>query len=172
MLLVAGDGGVRVGAPQVQNARVIAEVVEHLRGDKIRIFKYKNKTRYRRRMGHRQDFTRLTIREILTSAPEADKPPAKPRRAAGKAAAPAPAKGRAETEAPAPVEAETPEPQVAAAEGEAQAPAKRSRARRPAKTEAAEASVETPPEADVAPKPARRPRAKKAAPAEAADTGE
>jgi large subunit ribosomal protein L21 len=44
---------------------VRAEVVGEARGEKIVVFKYKNKKRYRRRTGHRQDYTRLVIREIL-----------------------------------------------------------------------------------------------------------
>ena len=39
--------------------------MEHGRGPKIIVFKYKNKTRYRRKTGHRQDYTRLAIRQIL-----------------------------------------------------------------------------------------------------------
>jgi large subunit ribosomal protein L21 len=53
-----------VGTPVVDGARVLAEVLEHGRDKKILVFKYKNKTRYRRRYGHRQDFTRLAIRQI------------------------------------------------------------------------------------------------------------
>jgi len=64
VLLLGGDGDVRVGTPTVEGARVVAEVVEHGRDKKIVGFKYKAKTRYRRKWGHRQDYTRLAIRRI------------------------------------------------------------------------------------------------------------
>lgn len=80
VLLVAADDGVQVGRPMVEGARVVAEVVEHLRGEKIRVFKYKNKTRYRRRKGHRQNYTRLTIRRIVTATAEREEAEAKPKR--------------------------------------------------------------------------------------------
>lgn len=66
VLLLGGDGEAKIGAPLVDGAKVVAEVIEHLRGDKIRIFKYKNKTRRRQRMGHRQDLTRLQVTQIVT----------------------------------------------------------------------------------------------------------
>jgi large subunit ribosomal protein L21 len=66
VLMIAGNGDVRIGQPTVEGARVIAEVVEHGREPKIIVFKYKSKTRYRRRRGHRQGYTRLAIRQILT----------------------------------------------------------------------------------------------------------
>src|SRR2546423_14060911 len=76
--MVGGEGYMEVGTPTVDGARVMAEVLEHGRDRKILVFKYKNKTRYRRRHGHRQDFTRLAIRQILLQgeepAPVAEKP--------------------------------------------------------------------------------------------------
>ena len=74
----------QIGNPFVDGARVMAEVLEHGRDRKILVFKYKNKTRYRRRHGHRQGFTRLAIRQILTDrrevAVEEEKQPARPSR--------------------------------------------------------------------------------------------
>jgi len=67
VLLVAGENGVTVGTPTVPGARVRAEIVDRLRGKKLLVFKYKNKVRYRRKMGHRQVMTRLAIREIIAS---------------------------------------------------------------------------------------------------------
>jgi large subunit ribosomal protein L21 len=64
VLLVAGDEGVEVGRPLVAGARVVAEVVEQTKGDKIIVFRYKRKVRYRRKTGHRQRLTRLRIKEI------------------------------------------------------------------------------------------------------------
>ena len=88
VLLLGGAGDVRIGTPIVDGARVLAEVIEHGRDKKILVFKYKNKTRYRRRHGHRQDFTRLAIREILTEGQQATAVAEKPKRPARKKAAP------------------------------------------------------------------------------------
>lgn len=76
-----------MGTPVVDGARVLAEVLEHGRDKKILVFKYKNKTRYRRRFGHRQDFTRLAIRQILTEGQQAVEAVEKPKRPARKKAA-------------------------------------------------------------------------------------
>src|ERR1700674_1020816 len=67
VLLIAGntDSETRVGSPGVDGAVVRAEVVEHFRGEKIIIFRYKSKVRYRRKTGHRQSLTRLRITDIL-----------------------------------------------------------------------------------------------------------
>ena len=67
VLLVAGNGdnAARVGSPGVAGAIVRAEVVEHIRGEKIIVFRYKSKVRYRRKTGHRQSMTRLRIMDIL-----------------------------------------------------------------------------------------------------------
>ena len=68
VLLVAGDDGkLAVGSPYVNGAHVAAKVLEHFRGPKIRVFKYKPKVNYRRRQGHRQPATRLEILAIAQS---------------------------------------------------------------------------------------------------------
>ena len=64
VLLVANDGEVRVGTPTVPGASVTATVLGEQLGDKVVVFKYKQKVRYRRRGGHRQHFTRLRVDEI------------------------------------------------------------------------------------------------------------
>ncbi len=64
VLMVGDTDDVKIGTPLVSNARVIAEVVGEARGEKIVVFKYKRKKRYRRRTGHRQDYTRLAIKAI------------------------------------------------------------------------------------------------------------
>src|SRR5215472_2667480 len=66
VLLVGGDGAeTQVGSPGVAGAVVRAEVVEHARGEKIIVFRYKSKVRYRRKTGHRQALTRVRITDIL-----------------------------------------------------------------------------------------------------------
>jgi large subunit ribosomal protein L21 len=62
-LMVVGDGGITVG-DDADAITVSCEVVDHRRGPKIRILRYKNKTGYRRRQGHRQDLTRLRVTAI------------------------------------------------------------------------------------------------------------
>jgi len=64
VLLVADGVRVRAGAPFVSDAKLTAEIVGHGRGPKIRVFKYKNKTRSRKTRGHRQDETTLKITKI------------------------------------------------------------------------------------------------------------
>lgn len=64
VLLVGGTDDPKVGSPLVGNASVVAEVVGESNGEKIVVFRYRNKKRYRRRTGHRQHYTRLTIKEI------------------------------------------------------------------------------------------------------------
>ncbi len=72
VLLIGGDGErARVGAPGVSGAVVRAEVVEHARGEKIIVFRYKSKVRYRRKTGHRQAMTRLRITDILVDGASA-----------------------------------------------------------------------------------------------------
>ena len=63
-----------VGKPTIEGARVMATAQENVRGDKVIVFKYKSKVRYRRKKGHRQDFTRLSIDRILSPGMEAEKP--------------------------------------------------------------------------------------------------
>jgi large subunit ribosomal protein L21 len=64
VLLVSDGDKVTVGSPTVADALVVAEVVEHGKGKKVVNFKYKAKTRYRRKRGHRQGYTRLRVNEI------------------------------------------------------------------------------------------------------------
>lgn len=64
VLMVADGEQVQVGSPVVDGASVSATVVDHDRARKVIIFKYRAKQRYRRKTGHRQDYTRLRIDEI------------------------------------------------------------------------------------------------------------
>jgi large subunit ribosomal protein L21 len=64
VLLLAKDTAVTVGTPTVTGASVEAKVLEHTRGDKIRIAKHRRRKRYRRVKGHRQDFTEIEIMKI------------------------------------------------------------------------------------------------------------
>lgn len=66
VLLVAdGEGkAVQIGAPTLSGAKVTARVVSHGVGDKVSVVKYKPKTRYKRRVGHRQPYTAVKIEKI------------------------------------------------------------------------------------------------------------
>lgn len=64
VLLVADGDKVAVGKPLLAGAKVTAEVVDEARDDKIVVFKYKPKVRYRRKRGHRQWYSKLAIKEI------------------------------------------------------------------------------------------------------------
>jgi large subunit ribosomal protein L21 len=164
VLMVGGNGDMRIGNPLVDGARVIAEVLERGRDRKIMVFKYKNKTRYRRRNGHRQDFTRLAIRQILIDGRELVEEPEKkkPARAARKRAAPRAKPKPAAAEPEPTAEAVALDAAPVAETPVADAPAKPRRTARPKKTAAPKAhpSGDAGETAD-APKPARRARAKK-----------
>jgi large subunit ribosomal protein L21 len=64
VLVAATDDGVNVGAPVVEGASVLAEVVGHGKGRKIIIFKWKRRKNYRKKQGHRQKYTEVRIGEI------------------------------------------------------------------------------------------------------------
>ena len=61
VLLTSGDGGVTVGAPTVGGASVSAEVLDHVKGDKIIVFKKKRRKGYKVKNGHRQPYTQIKI---------------------------------------------------------------------------------------------------------------
>lgn len=64
VLLLADDEDVRIGQPTVSGVSVKATVVDQYKGKKIFVWKYRPRKRYRRRQGHRQQYTRLRIDEI------------------------------------------------------------------------------------------------------------
>ncbi len=66
VLAVSQDGEVNFGSPNVDGARVVAQVQSHYKDKKLMVFKYKAKTRYRLKKGHRQNYTRLVIQDIQT----------------------------------------------------------------------------------------------------------
>lgn len=70
VLMVASGGEVVLGTPTVEEVLVRATVVDEVKGEKVVVFKYKPKIRYRRKTGHRQKYTRLRIEEIVVSGVE------------------------------------------------------------------------------------------------------
>jgi large subunit ribosomal protein L21 len=65
VLFIADGDEVKVGAPTVDGARVLATAQGEGKGKKVVVFKYKPKARYRKKTGHRQFYTRLTIDKIV-----------------------------------------------------------------------------------------------------------
>ena len=64
-VLLVGDGdAVTVGKPLVAGASVVAKVVSHGRGDKVRIFKMRRRKHYQKHQGHRQHYTELSVESI------------------------------------------------------------------------------------------------------------
>lgn len=64
VLLVSKDDKVAVGKPVLKDTRVVAKITSHSRGPKIVVFKYKRRKGYRRKQGHRQDYTGVKILDI------------------------------------------------------------------------------------------------------------
>jgi large subunit ribosomal protein L21 len=64
VLLLDNDGQLTLGAPAIEGATITAEVIQHLKGDKVIIFKKKRRKGYRKKNGHRQSFTAIKIAEI------------------------------------------------------------------------------------------------------------
>ncbi len=64
VLAVSTDEGLRLGNPVVAGAKVTGSVVDQGRGKKIIVFRYKPKTRYRKKTGHRQSYTRVAVESI------------------------------------------------------------------------------------------------------------
>ena len=67
VLLISDAGNTMVGSPVVADAMVLATAIEHARGEKLIVFKYKSKKRYRHRRGHRQELTVFTIDDIVSA---------------------------------------------------------------------------------------------------------
>jgi large subunit ribosomal protein L21 len=65
VLLVGAGDDIKVGAPFVSGAKVTATVVEHGRGDKVRIFKMRRRKHFQKTQGHRQGYTEVRIKDIV-----------------------------------------------------------------------------------------------------------
>jgi large subunit ribosomal protein L21 len=102
VLMVANGGSIDVGAPYVSGASVAAEIAAQERGPKVIIFKKRRRKHYRRKNGHRQEFTSVKITEILTGGAKATIKKAEP-------------KAEAKPEKPAKTEAKPAEVQTLAA---------------------------------------------------------
>lgn len=64
VLLVDNEGKINVGTPTVKGAKVSGKVLEHVKGDKLIVFKKKRRKGYQKKNGHRQKFTKVLIEDI------------------------------------------------------------------------------------------------------------
>jgi large subunit ribosomal protein L21 len=127
VLLLADGEDVTVGTPTVEGARVVGTIATQGRAKKILVFRYKNKTRARKKNGHRQQFTTLMVDDVLgpgqqpkakvdAAAPALDEPAAAPRRRRGRKVAETAA---VESAAPEAAASEAAAPEAAASEAAA-----------------------------------------------------
>ncbi|MGI9531307.1 50S ribosomal protein L21 [Lutimonas sp.] len=121
-VLLLDDGKVTIGAPVIKNAVVTAKVLNHLKGDKVIVFKKKRRKGFKKKNGHRQYLSEIQIEGISTKAPakkaaaKTEEPKAEKKAVAKKA----PAKTTATKEAKAPAKAA---PKKAAPKAAAKKPA-------------------------------------------------
>lgn len=110
VLLVVDGSDVRVGTPVVQGMKVHGTVARQTKGDKVVVYRYLPKERFRKKQGHRQQYTRVTIEGI-------GEPGARPKAAAEPKAAATPAKAAPKPKAAGPTarKAEAPKPKPKAA---------------------------------------------------------
>jgi large subunit ribosomal protein L21 len=156
-VLMMGDGAdVTIGSPSISGARVVGTIAEQGRENKIVVFRYKSKTRQRKKTGHRQHFTSVRIEDIL--APGQSPKPKKERKAPEPVAEEKPKRGRGRKPAAEAV-AETPaEAEVTAEAPEAVAPDEAPEAAAPAEAEAAAETTEAPDEAPADEAAAEKPK--------------
>ena len=65
VMLIDNDGSVTVGAPVIEGAKVVAEIISHVKGDKVLVFHKKRRKGYRKLNGHRQQFSEIVIKNIV-----------------------------------------------------------------------------------------------------------
>ncbi len=64
VMMIGGDGDIKVGHPVIDGAKVEGKVLGQVKGEKIRVYKYKSKKNYHRTQGHRQPYTKVEITAI------------------------------------------------------------------------------------------------------------
>jgi large subunit ribosomal protein L21 len=70
VMLLDENGAVTIGAPAIDGASVKAKVLQHLKGDKVIVFKKKRRKGYKKKNGHRQSLTQIVIEGISVTAPK------------------------------------------------------------------------------------------------------
>ena len=101
VLLIDNNGKVNVGAPAISGAKVTAKVLDHVKGDKLVVFKKKRRKGYRVKNGHRQTFTQIEIQSIVEKGATAKKASATKEKKEAKAETKAAAKKAPAKKAPA-----------------------------------------------------------------------
>jgi large subunit ribosomal protein L21 len=65
VLMLSKDGSLSMGKPTIQGAKVTGKIVEHGRGEKLVVYKFRRRKNYRLRNGHRQNYTSIQISDVL-----------------------------------------------------------------------------------------------------------
>jgi large subunit ribosomal protein L21 len=155
VLLIDNDGKINVGAPAIEGAQITAKVLQHVKGDKVIVFKKKRRKGYKVRNGHRQFFTHIEIEKIVEKGAK---------KVTAKKADPAPKE--VEAAAKPEVKAETPKAptkaKAEAAEKKATGPkAEKPAAKKPAAKKTASAKTDKGSEVKAEKKPAKKDESKK-----------
>lgn len=66
VLLISDEGKITVGTPMISGAKVVVDVIADQKGEKIEVYKYKSKSKYRKHTGHRHQYTRVKINKITS----------------------------------------------------------------------------------------------------------
>ena len=66
VLLIENDNDITIGSPTVEGAKVVVEVLSHVKGDKVLVFKKKRRKGYRKLNGHRQQFSQVLVKDIIS----------------------------------------------------------------------------------------------------------
>jgi len=83
VLVIADGDDTIIGTPTIEGAKVTATCLGEKKGDKIIVFKFKSKVRYRRKTGHRQLYTRLEVKQIIKPGEKATRSPRKRKASTG-----------------------------------------------------------------------------------------
>ena len=66
VLLIGNDDDITIGSPTIDGAKVVLEVLSHVKGDKVLVFKKKRRKGYRKLNGHRQQFSQVLVKDIIS----------------------------------------------------------------------------------------------------------
>ena len=66
VLLIGNDDDITIGSPTIEGAKVVLEVLSHVKGDKVLIFKKKRRKGYQKLNGHRQQFSQVIVKDIIS----------------------------------------------------------------------------------------------------------
>ena len=66
VLLIENDNDITIGSPTVEGAKVVVEILSHVKGDKVLVFKKKRRKGYRKLNGHRQQFSQVIVKDIIS----------------------------------------------------------------------------------------------------------